>query len=52
MNTIRTFKNGNSISVIEQSRSIKNSLGTVVAARYLKGKGFSVEASLFILCQY
>lgn len=34
---------------IEQARSIKKSLGTGVAARYLKARGWSLEASLFIL---
>lgn len=49
MNTLRKFKNGNSISTIEQARSIKKSLGVIVAAKYLKGKGYSVEAAIYVL---
>lgn len=35
---------------IEQARSIKKSLGTIVAAKYLCNRGWSVEAAVFILC--
>lgn len=35
---------------IEQARSIKKSLGTIVAAKYLFKRGWSVEAAVFILC--
>lgn len=36
-------------SVITQARSIAKSLGIVVAAKYLKGKGCSVEGAVWIL---
>jgi len=36
-------------NAIVQSRSIKKSLGIKVAAGFLRNKGFSVEAALFIL---
>lgn len=50
MNKIRTFKNGNSVSTIEQAFKIKATLGTYTAARYLAKRGWSLEGSLFILC--
>ncbi len=34
---------------IVQAKSIRKSLGVAVAAKYLKNRGFSVEAALFIL---
>lgn len=34
---------------ITQARSIQKSLGTQVAARYLKNRNWSVEAALWIL---
>ncbi len=37
-------------SPIIQARSIRKSLGVSVAAGFLRNKGFSVEAALFILC--
>jgi hypothetical protein len=36
---------------IEQARSIKKSLGLGVAAKYLKARGWSVEAAVVILLQ-
>jgi len=34
---------------IEQARIINKSLGTKVAARYLKLRGWSLEASMYVL---
>ena len=33
----------------ERARNIKKSLGVKVAAKYLKARGWSVEAALFVL---
>ena len=34
---------------VERSKIIQRTLGTLVAARYLKNRGWSLEASLHIL---
>lgn len=39
----------NNVSQIERARIIKRTLGVPVAARYLKHRGWTIEASLFIL---
>lgn len=39
----------NNVTQIERARIIKNTLGVPVAARYLKNRGWSVEASSYIL---
>jgi hypothetical protein len=49
MNTIKTFRNGATQSVIEQARSISKTLGTRAGAGFLRNRGYSVEGSLFIL---
>lgn len=36
---------------IEQARSISKSLGFSVAAKYLKVRGWSIEATLWFLCK-
>lgn len=36
---------------IKRARSIARSLGYKVAARYLKRRGWSLEATLWILCR-
>lgn len=45
----KTFVNRNGRSVIEQARFIQRTLGTVVAARYLKNRNWSVESAVYIL---
>lgn len=42
-----TTKRG--VTQIERARIIKRTLGTVVAARYMKARGWSIEAALSIL---
>ena len=49
MNHIKTFKNGNTQSTIEQARSVAKNLGMRAGAGMLRNKGFSVETALFIL---
>lgn len=39
----------NNVSQIERARIIKRTLGVQVAARYLKARHWSIEASLHIL---
>lgn len=36
-------------SQVERARAIQKSLGTLVAARYLKARKWSIEVSLYIL---
>lgn len=45
MNTIN--KQGKSVQ--EQARTIKKSLGTFTAARYLAKRGYSVEGAMWVL---
>lgn len=46
---VKKFKNGNTVTTIEQAKAIQKSLGTFTAARYLLKRGWSLEGSLFIL---
>jgi hypothetical protein len=39
----------NKVTQIERARIIKRTLGVPVAARYLKNRNWTIEASLFIL---
>ena len=39
----------NKVTQIERARIIKRTLGVKVAARYLKARNWSIEATLFIL---
>ena len=39
----------NNVSQCERARIIKRTLGTTVAAKYLKNRGWSVESALFII---
>lgn len=39
----------NGVTEIERARIIKRTLGTQIAARYLKLRNWSIEASLYIL---
>lgn len=48
-NTVRSFKNGNTQSTIEHAKKLSSNLGIRCAAGFLRNKGFSVEAALFIL---
>jgi hypothetical protein len=48
-NPIRTFRNGNDQSFIEQARAVSRNLGIRAGAGMLRNKGYSVEAALFIL---
>lgn len=49
MNHIKTFKNGNTQSTIEQARAVAKNLGMRAGAGLLRNKGYSLEATLFIL---
>ena len=49
MNRIKTFKNGNTQSTIEQARAVAKNLGMRAGAGLLRNKGFSVEAAIYIL---
>lgn len=46
---VKTFKNGNTVSTIEQSRIISRTLGIRTASRYLAKRGYSVEMAVYIL---
>lgn len=48
-NTVRSFKNGNTQSTIEQARAVAKNLGMRAGAGYLRNKGYSVEAAIYIL---
>jgi hypothetical protein len=48
-NNVRSFKNGNTQSTIEQARAVAKNLGMRAGAGMLRNKGYSVEATLFIL---
>lgn len=37
------------VTQIERAHIIKRTLGTIVAARYMKARGWSLEAALFYL---
>ena len=41
----------NNVTQIERARIIKRTLGTKAAAYYLKTRGWSVEASVYVLAQ-
>lgn len=49
MNHIKTFKNGNTQSTIEQARAVAKNLGIRCASGFLRNKGFSVEMAIYIL---
>ena len=49
MNHIKTFKNGNTQSTIEQARAVAKNLGMRAGAGMLRNKGFSVEMTIYIL---
>lgn len=46
-NIMNAIKRG--VTQIERARIIKRTLGTVVAARYMKARGWSIEAALWVL---
>lgn len=39
----------NNVSQVERARIISKTLGTFTAARYLAKRGFSIDATLFII---
>lgn len=45
----KVFSNKMNRTPIEQARFIQRTLGTVVAAKYLRNRNWSIEAALFIL---
>lgn len=49
MNNIKVFKNGKSQSTIENARLLAKNLSIRCAAGYLRNRGFSVEAAIYIL---
>lgn len=49
MNPVKTFKNGNTQSLIEQARAVASNLGVPASAGMLRNRGFSLEATLWIL---
>ena len=48
-NNVRSFKNGNTQSTIEQARAVAKNLGLAAGAGMLRNKGFSVEAAIYVL---
>ena len=48
-NKVRSFKNGNTQSTIEQARAVTENLGMRAGAGMLRNKGFSVEAAIYVL---
>jgi hypothetical protein len=51
MNPVKTFKNCKTESLIEQSRKLCKTLGFRSAAGLLRNKGYSLEATMWLLCR-
>ena len=45
------LRNGKGKSVLQHAQNVAGSLGTYKAARYLKERGWSMEAALWTLCK-
>ena len=46
---LRNYMAAQGRTQIEKARQIKKSLGTQVAAKFLRNRGWSIEAALYIL---